>query len=113
MRIENITKKTVLSSDITRCTTPWQKASGLMFRSQQDLLFVEKKEQRISLHMWFVFYPIDVVYCTAEKKVVEIKEHFMPWTFYFPQQKATYVLELRSGTIQKTKTEVNDLLLFQ
>lgn len=112
MRIENKTKKTILSEDALLCPLLWQKARGLMFRSQRDLVFVEKKEHRISLHMWFVFYPIDVVYCNAEKRVVEVKENFLPWTFYSPLQKAQFVLELKAGTIEKTKTTVSDLLGF-
>ena len=112
MKIQNKTRKMLLSEDATLCSTLWQKARGLMFRPQQDLIFVEKEESRIALHMWFVFYPIDVIYCDASFRVVEMKRNFMPWSFYSPSQKAMYVLELKEGTVEKTNTEINDLLAF-
>ncbi|MBI5072259.1 DUF192 domain-containing protein [Candidatus Woesearchaeota archaeon] len=112
MEIENKSKKTILSENALLCPQLWQKARGLMFRSQRDLVFVEKKEKRIPLHMWFVFYPIDIVYCDAEKRVVEMKENFLPWKFYSPHTKAMFVLELKAGAIEKTKTSVNDFLAF-
>ncbi len=112
MKIENKTKRTILSETATACPRLFQKARGLMFRSQQDLVFIEQKERYIPLHMLFVFYPIDVVYCNSEKRVVEIKENLRPWTFYSPREKALFVLELKAGTIEKTKTTINDLLAF-
>ena len=112
MKIQNKTQKMILSEDATLCPTLWQKARGLMFCRQRDLVFVEKKERRILLHMWFVFYPIDIVYCDTSLRVVEMKKKFMPWSFYCPREKAMYVLELKAGTIEKTKTTVNDVLAF-
>ena len=112
MKIQNKTQKMILSEDATLCPSLLQKARGLMFCRQRDLVFVEKKERRIPLHMWFVFYPIDIVYCDKDKKIVEIKENFCPWAFYSPKNKAMYVLELRAGIIEKTKTQVNDALAF-
>ena len=112
-RIVNDTKKTVLSEKALCCTSLWRKASGLMFSSQKDLIFIEQKEKIIPLHMFFVFYPIDVVYLDGSRKVVEIKEHFLPFTFYTPERKAQYVLELTSGAVHASGTKVTDFLVFQ
>src|SRR3989338_7292378 len=112
-RIVNDTKKTVLSEKALCCTSLWRKASGLMFSSQKDLIFIEQKEKIIPLHMFFVFYPIDVVHLDGNKKIVEIKEHFLPFTFYTPKKKAQYVLELQQGAIRASRTNVTDSLVFQ
>ena len=112
-RIVNDTKKTVLSEKATCCASLWRKASGLMFSPQKDLLFIEQEEKIIPLHMFFVFYPIDVVYLDSSKNVVEIKEHFLPFTFYTPKKKAQYVLELKAGTIRASLTQLTDSLAFQ
>ncbi len=112
MIIKNTSQGTILSSDARLCSSLWQKAHGLMFSSQKDLVFVSATEQKIPLHMLFVFYPIDVLYLNKEKKVVECKEHFLPFTVYNPKNKAKYVLELKQGTIKKTKTIINDCLVF-
>lgn len=110
--IRNKTQKTIVSKQPIFCKSIWCKASGLMFSRQKDLIFIFNKPQKVSLHMFFVFYPIDVLYADQDKKVVELKESFNPFTTYHPQQKASYVIELQSGTIQKTKTKLNDILEF-
>ncbi|MFA6888664.1 MAG: DUF192 domain-containing protein [Candidatus Woesearchaeota archaeon] len=112
MKVINKNKKNIISENAIVCSTYLKKARGLMFSNQKDLIFVQKKEEKVPLHMWFVFFPIDVVYLNNKKRVVEIKENFMPFTFYFPKQKAQYVLELAQGSIQKTKIQIKDYLLF-
>lgn len=112
-RIVNTTKKTLLSEKTTCCTSLWRKASGLMFSAQKDLLFIEQKEKLIPLHMLFVFYPIDVVYLDSKQKVVDVKQNFLPFTFYTPKKKAQYVLELKNGTIRASGTTLTDSLEFQ
>ena len=112
MIIKNTSQQTVLSPHARLCTSLWQKARGLMFSQQKDLVFVAASEQKIPLHMLFVFYPIDVIYLDAEKRVVEMKESFLPFTFYNPKHKAQYVLEIKQGTIKRTKTAVNHSLAF-
>ncbi|MBI5002419.1 DUF192 domain-containing protein [Candidatus Woesearchaeota archaeon] len=112
-RIVNETKKTVLSEKAICCASLWRKASGLMFSPQKDLLFIEQQEKITPLHMFFVFYPIDVVYLDKSRKIVEIKEHFLPFTFYTPKKKAQYVLELHRGAIRASRTNVTDSLVFQ
>ncbi len=111
--VVNGTKKTGVSEKALCRSSLWGKASGLMFSSQKDLLFIEQKEKIIPLHMLFVFYPIDVVYLDSAKNVVEIKEHFLPFTFYTPKKKAQYVLELRYGAVRASGTQVTDSLEFQ
>ncbi len=112
-RIVNGTKKTVVSEKALCLSSLWGKASGLMLSSQKDLLFIEQKEKIIPLHMFFVFYPIDVVYLDSTRTVVDIKEHFLPFTFYTPKKKAQYVLELKSGTIRASQTQITDSLEFE
>jgi uncharacterized membrane protein (UPF0127 family) len=112
MRIVNKKNKEIISPNAEACTTYVQKARGLMFSKQKDLFFQFSKEERVPLHMWFVFYPIDVVYLNKQKKVVEIKEHFKPFTMYFPKEKAQYVLELPAGTVKKSRIAIADVLGF-
>ena len=91
------------------------KAVGLMFHRRLDdtaMVFPLKKEEIVSLHMLFVFFPIDVLYLDSEKKVVKIKESLKPFTFYNPKNKAVYIIELPKGTIERTKTTINDKIGF-
>ena len=112
--IKNLTKNTVISKNIKFCNKPLAKAIGLMFskKSDKSLIFVFKKEKIVPLHMLFVFYPIDVLFLNKEKKIVEIKEHFRPFSFYSPKNKARYIIEMPEGSIGKFNLEISDKLSF-
>jgi len=81
-------------------------------RKPKTLVLIFNKEKIIPLHMLFVFFPIDVIFLDREKKVVEVKIKFRPWHFYSPKKKAQYAIELPTGTIQKTGTQLGDLISF-
>ena len=104
MRINNTTKKILLAENAKACNNIFSKSLGLMFSKPKSLIFIFKKEKIIPLHMFFVFYPIDVLFLDKNNVVVETKENFMPFTFYIPKYKAKYVIELEKNTIRKTET---------
>lgn len=111
--IFNKTRKRKIASKKDFCDSIPSKAFGLMFSPKikdKGLIFVFDKEEVRELHMFFVFFPIDVLFLDKNKKVVEIKENFTPFTLYFPKKKAQYVIELEKGTVKKTKTKTGDIL---
>lgn len=81
----------------------FQQARGLMCRTLRPgeaLLFFMRREQRFSLHMWFVFRPIDVLFCNVTDKglfVVEKKERFKPFTLYTARKPSELFIELPAG----------------
>ena len=52
------------------------------------------RERNISLHNFFVFYPLDVLLLNEKKEIVEIKRNFKPFTFWSSKEKGKYVVEL-------------------
>ena len=52
---------------------PLKQAIGLMFSKQKNIIFEFKKEKKELIHMFFVFYPIDLIFLNKSKKVVELK----------------------------------------
>ena len=73
--IKNNTKHTLIAKNFQLCTTLLSKAKGLMFsrkKNHKNLVFVFDEEKKIPLHMFFVFYPIDIVYLDLNNKVVII-----------------------------------------
>ena len=61
--------------------------------------------------MFFVFYSIDVLFLNNEKRIIEIKENFRPFTFYTStSDKVMYVIELPKNTIKSTKIRLGDQL---
>ena len=76
------------------------KFRGLMFSKKpknDGLLFFFKKESVVSLHMFFVFFSIDVVYVNKEKKIVEIKRKVKPFYPFILGPPAKYILELKDA----------------
>lgn len=111
--IRNKTKKTVIGERYELCRGFFSKASGLMFKlSPKILVFEFDKEKINSLHMFFVFFPIDVLFLDKNKKVVEVKKNFMPFHIYTPKKKSMYVIELPLFTLDHTKTQAGDILDF-
>ncbi len=93
------------------CKGVLSKARGLMFRSNPlNLLFVFNKSGMYQLHMCFVFFPIDVIFLDEQKRVVEIKEHFRPWSVYTPKNRAMYILEMADGSVKKYRVRLGQKL---
>lgn len=112
MAIKNLTRGKILARSFGICSGIFSKAKGLMFSSRQKkaLVFPFGSERIISLHMLFVFYPIDVLFLNKNGKIVEIKKNFKPFTVYTGIRRAKYAVELPCGIINKTK--LNDKIEF-
>mgnify|MGYP001571234577 CR=1 FL=1 len=112
--IKNISKSKVISKNSIFIDDILSKFIGLMFskKIRVPLIFRFNEEKMISLHMLFVFYPIDVLFLDKNKIVVDKKENFKPFTFYKSKKKAMYAVELPNGTIKKTKSEIGDKIEF-
>lgn len=113
--IKNKTTSKVLCKNKKILTSSFSKALGLMFSKKikdTGYIFVFDKPKRIDLHMFFVFYGIDVLFLDENKKIIEIKEGFRPFTFYVSKNKAKYVVELPQEIIKKTKTKSGDIINF-
>lgn len=112
--IRNITKKTKLSERYVVCKSSLSKTIGLMFSIKpKTLVFFFDKEQICPLHMFFVFYPIDVLFLNEKMVVVDQKENFKPFTLYMPKKKSKYIIELPKGTIKNSKTELGNKINIQ
>ena len=92
--IFNRTTKTVISKKEIVCKTTITQSLGLMFRKKQNLIMIFPKERKINLHMFFVFYPIDVLVIGEDMCIKEIKRNFKPFTFWNSKEKGKYVVEL-------------------
>jgi uncharacterized protein len=97
------------------CNSLISKALGLRFRKKpvnNAFIFSFDTPQTILMDMWFVFYPIDVVFLDNDKKIVEVKEKFLPFSFYKSHKKARYIIEFESGTVKKCDINIGNRLIF-
>jgi uncharacterized membrane protein (UPF0127 family) len=72
---------------------------GLMFspplKQQEGIILVSNKEDLGSIHMFFVFFPIDVLWLDKRAKVIHKAERVLPFTYcVVPPKKAQYIVEL-------------------
>ena len=114
MKIKNKSKNKIFNVEIEFCDDNLSKFIGLMFSKRQNraLIFKFSGEKIISLHMFFVFYPIDVLFLDKNKIAVDKKENFRPFSFYNSRKRAMYAVELPNGIIKKNKTEIGDKIEF-
>ena len=104
----------IIAKSYDKAATVLQQAIGLMFQSEvkKPLLFTFSKEKKTSLHMFFVFMPIDLIFISKGKKVVETKQNFGPFTLYFPKKAAKYLIECRAGTIEDYGIKLGQIVSF-
>ena len=102
----NKTKDFVIAEHYKLCKSWLSRVRGLMFSKPRTLVFVFDREARIALHMWFVFFPIDLAFLDSNFRVVEVKLNFKPFTTYVPNSKAKYIIEAPAGRLNNT--EVGD-----
>ena len=103
--IKNKSKNFVIIKETKLCRSVFCKAFGFMFRFKKPesaLIFIFNKERKADLHMLFVFFPIDVLFLGKNKKVVDIKKDFKPFSYYPPKAKAQFVVEVPVGLLKKT-----------
>jgi len=69
-----------------------------MFSRKKNLVFVLDKESRINatIHMFFVFFSIDVYWLDKNKNIVDYRKNIKPFTIAIPKKKAKYIVELTS-----------------
>ena len=114
-RITNANRKSVVAKSFKICRSAGSKALGLMFSDEAKvkraaLLFEFGRPGFQSLHMFFVFYKIDVLFLDANKQVVDVKEGFRPFTVYNSSKRSKYVIELPAGAVAGSRTKKGDRL---
>ncbi len=94
------------------------KVKGLMFTKplkHGEAIILEASEEGIletTLHMLFVFYPIDILWLDSNKKIVDIKRRVLPFRpWIVPKNPAKFVIELKSGSTKPLK--IGDVLGFK
>jgi uncharacterized membrane protein (UPF0127 family) len=83
---------------------------GLMFRKEplkDEALWLLSCN---SIHMFFMRFPIDVIFLDKQLCIVKTVEDIRPWSLVLPVRGAHSCLELPVGTVQKYKFKELDRL---
>jgi uncharacterized membrane protein (UPF0127 family) len=109
--VRNTARNTTLGEAIEVAATSSQRARGLLGREcledGQGLLF----KSCMSLHTFFMTFPIDVLYADRQGKVLKVAESVKPFKLIAAPMRAFYALELPEGAIERSGTQAGDTLL--
>ncbi|MGI6589553.1 MAG: DUF192 domain-containing protein [Candidatus Iainarchaeum sp.] len=99
----------IIMKKVLFAKTTLERTKGLMFENEKKfdyaLVFEFPTESKIrsSLHMLFVFFPIDVLFLNKNKIVVD-KVTLTPFTpNYTPKKASKYVIEMPKGKAKGVK----------
>ncbi|NJD53579.1 MAG: DUF192 domain-containing protein [Candidatus Methanoperedens sp.] len=105
----------MIANNIEFARTMAKQAIGLMFRRSilpdYSMIFILKKPSGVNVHMFFVFFPIDVIFLNNEKKVMGFSG-LKPWVGYKAMKDIKYVLEMKAGTIVKFNLSIGGQMEF-
>jgi uncharacterized protein len=105
----NATRRTVLATRLALADTPKSREKGLLGRDSipagEGLWIVPCQ----AIHMFFMRFPIDLVYIDRRKRVRKVRSSIPPWRISACLT-AHSVLELPAGIVRQTGTRPGDLL---
>ncbi len=89
---------------------------GLMLQKKLEMGLIlklpkERGKRSASIHMFFMKFPIDIIFANSKKEVVDLVT-VNPWDTYTPKQSVQYIIELKKGLIKETNTEIGDEIDF-
>ena len=91
---------------------------GLMYRKKllnnEGMLFIFPREKIIQLWMKNTYIPLDVIFISENKLIVDIKKNMekLSETIVKSKVKSKYALEFNAGLINKLDIEIGDKVLF-
>ncbi len=110
LRVKNLTRDAPLVEHGRVADTIWTRLKGLIgvreLKPGDGLAIIPCN----GVHCLFMSIPIDVLYVSADHRVVALDAEMQPWTIGRFHRAAAYVIELPAGTIRRTGTAVGDQL---
>ena len=95
-----------------------ERRTGLMYRKKllnnEGMLFIFPREKIIQLWMKNTYIPLDVIFISENKVIVDIKKNMekLSETIVKSKVKSRYALEFNAGLIDKLDIEIGDKILF-
>jgi uncharacterized membrane protein (UPF0127 family) len=110
MRLSNLTKKSDIASHVTVADDFISRNKGLLGRKE----FPEGQALWIlrcpSIHTFFMAFAIDAIFVDRQLKVRAVYKNLVPWRMTKIVLRASSVIELPAGTLNKSPTDVGDSL---
>jgi uncharacterized membrane protein (UPF0127 family) len=98
VELRDATTSATIATEVETAATFWSRFRGLMLRGQLPAGHALLIRPGTSIHMMFMRFPIDAVFCDKEHRVTSVHHHVRPWIGLAMGGKgAKYVIELPSG----------------
>jgi Uncharacterized conserved protein len=110
VRITNLTRDTALAERCRVASSLRDRVVGLLATPEvlpREGLLIERTT---SIHMFFMRYPIDVVFVDRAGRVTRTASRLLPWRVIWWARGARDCLELRAGALDGTGTAPGDQL---
>lgn len=110
VRVENVTRETLVAAKVAVADRWWSRARGLLGRPplprDEGLLLVPCR----SVHMFGMRFPIDVAFVTGTGRVVGVYHALQPGGRSGWHREAGFAIELAPGTLAQSRTRIDDQL---
>jgi len=110
MRIINSSRHTVIAEEARVADTFFARLKGLLGRTcllEGEALVITHCQ---SIHMFFMNFPIDVVFVDRQNRVVGLVRGIKPFCLSPVFLMANYAIELAEGSIEKSNINIGDLI---
>jgi uncharacterized membrane protein (UPF0127 family) len=108
--VTNVTRNTALADNARRTEGFFARGRGLMFTTSLPEgagLIIEPCN---SVHMFFMRYPLDVIFIDKSGQVLFMYADIKPWRVGRVVRGARTAIELPAGSINRSQTAVGDIL---
>jgi len=112
MKVRNQNRESEIVAQGRRASNWWTRLRGLIGvrnLAQGDGLVIEPCR---GVHCMFMSIPIDVLYADKQRKVVALDRAMKPWAIGKIYRNSHYVIETPVGTIDRSRTQIGDQLIF-
>lgn len=117
-KIEVIIYNKNITFNVEVAKTIEERRIGLMYRKKllnnEGMLFIFPREKIIQLWMKNTYIPLDVIFISENKVIVDIKKNMekLSETIVKSKVKSRYALEFNAGLINKLNIKIGDKVLF-
>jgi hypothetical protein len=110
VKIFNLSKKTLVSYNAKQLNSLVSSAIGLIGEKSPKAVVLRTS---FGIHTFGVRFPLDILILDKDMVVRKSQENLKRNRFFFWDPRFNLVIELPSGTINKTRTTVGDKIEFQ
>lgn len=108
--MEVIHNNVIIADEVKFYDDLFNRTKGLRFAKKlkpgQAVILAAAHESQLesAIDMFFVFFPIDVIWLDSDKKVVDVRTNVLPFTpIVVPRMAAQFVIELPRGMARNIK----------